>query len=102
MTIQIFGIMILKNVKAVLQLMFMEKNEENAFALIINLMILVYNVCNAYLQTIGIQIKEDVYNAPINKYSIVLKVIVLHVHKMPHYLKIMNALHVLKTLITIN
>lgn len=102
MTIQTFGIMILKNVKAVLQLMFMEKKEENVFAPIINLMILVYNVYNACLQTIGIQIKEDVYNARINKYLIVLKVIVLHVHKMPPYLKIINASHVLKTLITID
>lgn len=69
-TIQTFGTMIEKNVKAVLRLMFLTRREENVFAPLVNLLIqvlLVFNVCN---QVIGIQIKGDVFNVLTNKFMI--------------------------------
>lgn len=69
-TIQTFGTMIEKNVKAVLRLMFLTRREENVFAPLVNLLIqvlLVFNVCN---QVIGIQIKGDVFNVQTSKFMI--------------------------------
>lgn len=69
-TIQTFGTMIEKNVKAVLRLMFLTRREENVSVHLVNLLIqvfLVFNVCN---QVIGIQIKGDVFNVLTNKFMI--------------------------------
>ncbi len=79
----------------------MINKEENVFAQIICHLIQVYNVYNVYHQVIGIQIKEDVFNAQMNRFLIELKDTVHYAQKMLHYSKITNVSHVHKIHITI-
>jgi len=95
------GTMIEKNVKVVLQHMCSTKKEENVFAQQANLLIQDLHVFNAYNQVIGIQIKEDAYNVQMNKFMIDWRDIVHLVLKMLLFSRIMNAMLVLKIVITI-
>lgn len=69
-TIQTFGTMIEKNVRHVLQLMFLTSKEENVFVQLINPSILALPVSSAYNQVTGNPIREDASNVQINKFMI--------------------------------
>lgn len=65
------GTMIGKNVKAVLQHMYLIRKEENVFVQQANLLIQDLHVSNVYNQVTGIQTREDVCNVQMNKFMTV-------------------------------
>lgn len=66
-TIQVFGIMKIKNVKVAQRHTFTTKIAENASVQTIYRLIRGLNVCNVLSQVTGMQAKEDAFNVQTNK-----------------------------------
>jgi hypothetical protein len=66
-TIQVFGIMKIKNVKVAQRHTFITKIAENAYVQTIYRLIRGLNVCNVLNQVTGMQTKEDAFNVQTNK-----------------------------------
>lgn len=101
-TIQIFGIMIVKNAKDAPKHTSLKNKEENVFVLTTLLLILGLNVFNVSSQVTGMPIKEDASNVQMNKSMIESKVTAHLAHKMLLFSKTMNVMHVQNIHITIS
>ena len=99
-TIQVFGIMTIKNVKAVLRHTSTTKIAEDAYVQTICRLILVSSAFNVSSQVTGTLIKEDAFSVLTNKFTTESEEFVLPAPRQLHSSRITNVTVVHKTHIT--